>query len=335
MRKYLNDGNLEYGDLEGFDPFNSKSFEDSAEHLFNLQLQSSLDLALFSKKAHVIQRPYHYFPATFFSGTSVYLSASPPEIEFRSSGTSSVNTAIHKVADISIYKQSLMKGFETAFPGIQAKQPVILALLPSYLERGGSSLVFMVKTWMDSFGAEGSNFFLNDFSALKKALTVNLNSDRPIILIGVTYALLDFFHEFPVRLAPETILIETGGMKGRKAEMLRQDVHSELKRQTGLKHISSEYGMTELLSQAYSHEDGLFTCPPWMRVEIRDLNDIHLSVPLGKTGRICIVDLANKWSCAFLATGDVGRLHSTGYFEVIGRADTSGSRGCSLMYSFS
>jgi acyl-coenzyme A synthetase/AMP-(fatty) acid ligase len=117
--------------------------------------------------------------------------------------------------------------------------------------------------------------------------------------------------------------------------MLRQDVHSELKRQTGLKHISSEYGMTELLSQAYSHEDGLFTCPPWMRVEIRDLNDIHLSVPLGKTGRICIVDLANKWSCAFLATGDVGRLHSTGYFEVIGRADTSGSRGCSLMYSFS
>lgn len=323
--------NLE-SEILHFEPFSSQNFLEQASELYELQLKYSSVLQQFAKTAHSQESPYSFFPALFFTHHSIYLSDKPASLIFSSSGTSGLSTAKHLIAEPDLYEKSLMLGFELAFPDLPAKRPAILALLPSYLERKDSSLVYMVRNWMEKFGHSESNFFLSDFNSLNRQINSLSERNIPLLIIGVTYALLDFFEQFPITLPKDTLLMETGGMKGRKEEMVRSAVHEQLMECTGLTQISSEYGMTELLSQAYSIGKGRFYTPYWMRVEIRDLNDVNLSVPIGKSGRICIVDLANKWSCAFVATGDIGRSFPDGSFEVLGRADTAGSRGCSLLY---
>lgn len=320
-------------ELSQFDPFSGTEFHEKATVLYKIQLKKSEIMSGFARKVFPETPDYGFFPAEFFTRNSIFLGYHPPELIFSSSGTTGNQTAQHRVAESSLYQKSLLKGFELAFPGFSSNHPVILALLPNYLERTGSSLVYMVQVWMDVFGDSESGFFMNDFHVLNRKIEEVVAQGKPLILIGVTYALLDFFGLFPKAFPDSTLLIETGGMKGRKAEMIRTEVHDLLKKNTGLSRIASEYGMTELLSQAYSTEGGLFQTPPWMQVEIRDLNDVTRLVPNGKSGRICIVDLANKWSCAFIATGDVGRKHDDGTFEVLGRADAAGSRGCSLLYT--
>lgn len=320
-------------ELSQFDPFSGVSFNEKASRLYQIQLKKSEILSRFAGKVFPNTPDYGFFPAEFFTRQSIYLGFHPPHLVFTSSGTSGNQTAQHQVADSAVYNQSLLAGFDLAFPGFSISRPVILALLPNYLERTGSSLVHMVQVWMKTFGHPDSGFYLNNFSELIQKIDSIVEQGKPLLIIGVTYALLDFFVLFPRYLPDSTLLIETGGMKGRKAEMIRPEVHALLKKNTGLSRIASEYGMTELLSQAYSADGGRFRTPPWMRVEIRDLNDVTRLVPNGKTGRICIVDLANKWSCAFIATGDVGRKYADETFEVLGRADAAGSRGCSLLYT--
>ncbi len=319
--------------LKLFDPFSQKDFYEKAAVLYEYQVNCSAILKNFAKTAHLQSAPYSFFPADFFSGESVYLGDEKPELLFSSSGTSGIVTARHEVAQADIYDYSHLTGFQEFFPGLKEQKPAILALLPSYLERGNSSLVYMVRRWMEEFGHPMSGFYLDNFSQLKAQLNQVIQNEVPLLLIGVTYALLDFFDQYPMKLPPKSVLIETGGMKGRKKEIIRLEVHELLMKSTGLPTICSEYGMTELLSQAYSIGKGRFHTPYWMRVEIRDLNDVNLPVPEGKSGRICVVDLANKWSCAFIATGDIGRSYADGSFEVLGRADTAGSRGCSLLYN--
>ncbi|MEO0470387.1 MAG: acyl transferase [Bacteroidota bacterium] len=252
-----------------------------------------------------------------------------PEAIFESSGTTGQKASRHLVRDLSLYRQSHEKGFAHVYP---EKDYVIFALLPSYLERGNSSLVRMVKDWMDVFGLPGSGFYLNNFAELQQHLTQARKAGKPILLIGVAFALLDFAEQYPTALPPDAIIIETGGMKGRKEEMVRKDLHAILCEGFGVEKIGSEYGMTELLSQAYAVADGRFRCPPWMKVWVSDIHLDQLVQPIGVSGRLHIVDLANVHSCAFIATDDIGRLHEDGSFEVLGRLDNAEMRGCSLMY---
>ena len=249
---------------------------------------------------------------------------------FESSGTTGQTPSRHHVRDIQVYEMALLKGFTHFFP----QQPYrILALLPSYLERGTSSLVHMVKTWMDHFGLAGSGFYLYNFEALEQAIGEAGDAGETILLIGVSFALLDFAEQYPQHLSTGSIVMETGGMKGRREELTRHELHERLSKGLGITNICSEYGMTELLSQAYAVKNGRFFTPPWMRIDIRDLHLSSLPRPIGSTGRICITDLANIHSCAFIETDDLGRQHLDGSIEVLGRVDHSELRGCNLMYS--
>lgn len=248
---------------------------------------------------------------------------------FESSGTTGQIPSRHFVKDSSIYERNVIHGFHSFFP---AEKYRILGLLPSYLERGNSSLVYMVKTWMDHFGLPGSGFFLNDFEALTRALWEGAEAGEPIILIGVAFALLDYAELHPVQLPPQTIVIETGGMKGRKEELIRSELHERLKNGLGIDLIRSEYGMTELMSQAYTDETGRFRTAPTMRVFVSDIYLNRLIEPPGVSGRLHIVDLANIHTCGFIATDDIGRMHPDGSFEVLGRLDHAEMRGCNLMY---
>lgn len=320
-------------DLNTFHPFGPEDFEWKARKLYALQIQENTQLARFANIAFQNSAPWNFFPIELFRSESLSIQPGNSGIKFESSGTSGNASSFHLLKNTRIYDQSLLEGFRYFYPEEILSRPMILALLPSYLERGNSSLVYMVKKWMDTFGAPGSGFYLHNFQELSEAISAGAKSGTQMLIIGVTYALLDFFEAFPVKLPPETLVIETGGMKGRKTEMTRPQVHHQLSTHTGLAKIHSEYSMTELLSQAYSQGEGHFFCPPWMQVEIREINDVSVPVTEGKSGRICIIDLANVWSCAFIATGDIGKKNREGSFEVLGRADTSGVRGCSLLYT--
>ncbi|MEL6841850.1 MAG: acyl transferase [Bacteroidota bacterium] len=252
-----------------------------------------------------------------------------PQTIFESSGTSGQTPSRHLVRDLQIYQQSLLSGFYHRFAERQYR---VFALLPSYLERQTSSLVYMSKHWMDTFGLPGSGFYLYNFDELQQGLYEASEAGEPIILIGVAFALLDFVERFAMALPADTIVIETGGMKGRKEEIVRSELHQILRQGFGIPQIHSEYGMTELLSQAYTREDGRFVCPPWMRVHCTDIHLNTLLQPPGISGRLHIVDLANIHSCAFIATDDIGRVYEDGSFEVLGRLDNAEMRGCSLMY---
>lgn len=271
-----------------------------------------------------------WIPIRFFKDFDLRCGADwEPEAVFRSSGTTGQVQSRHLVRDLGLYERSLMAGFRHFYG---EGEFAILALLPSYLERGDSSLVHMVRTWMERFGTPGSGFYLHNFGALRQALGEAMDRRERILLIGVSFALLDFVEGGAMTLPADAIVMETGGMKGRREEVTREELHAALREGFGLQHIHSEYGMTELLSQAYSMGEGRFRCPPWMRVLIADPLDPTLILPAGEPGRILITDLANVHSCSFIATDDSGILYEDGSFEVLGRLEGAELRGCNLLY---
>jgi len=269
-----------------------------------------------------------FMPVEFFKNHKITTSNSTDDAVFTSSGTTGVITSKHYVKDLTLYEKSFTNAFELMFGSIT--DFVILALLPSYLERTGSSLVYMADRLIKLSGNSESGFYLNEYKELHNLLKTLKAKKQKVILLGVTYALLDLAEQFPVDF-PELILMETGGMKGKRKELIRDELHNQLKKAFGIHNVFSEYGMTELLSQAYSVGGGLFRTPPWMKVLVRDVNDPLSLLPTGKTGGLNIIDLANIYSCSFIAVQDLGKLHSDDTFEILGRFDSSDVRGCNLM----
>ena len=269
-----------------------------------------------------------FLPIGFFKTHPVISSKKAVEITFTSSGTTGSQTSKHMVIDLEVYKKSFQKGFEHFYGSIE--EYTVLALLPSYLEREGSSLIYMTQDFIERSKNPESGFYLNDFSALKEKLVRLDQKGQKILLIGVSFALLDLVEQHQFQLK-NTIVMETGGMKGRRKEMIRKELHQRLSNGFGVENIHSEYGMTELLSQAYSTGNGLFECPPWMKVLIRDPEDALQLLPQGKTGGLNIIDLANVNSCSFIATQDLGKKTAVGKLEILGRFDNSDLRGCNLM----
>lgn len=269
-----------------------------------------------------------FLPIQFFKSHKVVSSSAAIEDTFSSSGTTGSLTSKHYVTNLSIYEKSFRQGFQEFYGNI--KEYTILALLPNYLERKGSSLVYMVDDMITRSQQPQSGFYLDDITALKETLIALDSEGKKIMLIGVSFALLDLveLHQFNLK---NTVVMETGGMKGRRKEMVREELHSILKSGFGVSKIHSEYGMTELLSQAYSLGDGIFKYPNWMRILTRDPEDALTLQKTKKTGGINVIDLANINSCSFIATQDLGRVHDGSTFEIIGRFDSSDIRGCNLM----
>lgn len=268
-----------------------------------------------------------FLPISFFKTHRVVSGQSAPVVIFESSGTTKSNVSRHYVSDLDIYRRSFTGSFQRFYGHIE--DWCIIGLLPSYLERQHSSLVLMVDEMVRKSGHPGSGFYLHDLEALHAMLLRLEEQGQQTLLIGVTFALLDFAAAFPMRLQ-HTVVMETGGMKGRRKELTRQEVHAQLCTRLGVPVIHSEYGMTELLSQAYSARNGRFHCPPWMKVLVREEDD-PLAVHTQGRGVLNIIDLANIHSCCFIATDDVGTVFPDGSFEVLGRMDSSDMRGCSLM----
>jgi phenylacetate-coenzyme A ligase PaaK-like adenylate-forming protein len=270
-----------------------------------------------------------FLPISFFKSHRVVTGNFEPELIFESSGTTGMINSRHFIKDSSIYIESFRKGFELSYG--HPEQWCIIGLLPSYLERKNSSLVYMVENLVKSSKHPDSGFYLNEFDKLNTVLQRLEEAKQPTLLIGVTFALLDFAEKYPLQLQ-HTIIMETGGMKGRKKEMIREEVHDILKNTFNVSTIHAEYGMTELLSQAYSDGNGLFKCSPWMKVLIRDDEDpLLVQSNSDLTGAINIIDLANIHSCSFIATDDAGKISPDGKFKILGRMDNSDLRGCSLM----
>jgi len=269
-----------------------------------------------------------FLPIQFFKSHEVVSNSIPIQTIFTSSGTTGMVTSKHLVTDVSIYEESYRKAFSQFYGNIE--DYVVLALLPSYLEREGSSLIHMVDDLIQLSNHPESGFYLHNYDELIEKIIQLDQSGQNVILIGVTYALLDLIEKHSFQLE-NTIIMETGGMKGKRKEMIREELHQELCNGFGVKSIHSEYGMTELLSQAYSLGDGVFECPSWMQISIRDTEDALSYIRDGKTGGINVIDLANINSCSFIATQDLGKKYDNGSFEVLGRFDHSDIRGCNLM----
>jgi hypothetical protein len=272
-----------------------------------------------------------FMPVSFFRDHAVMTGGGEPERIFLSSGTAAMRQSRHMVKDLSLYDGSLERAFRIFYGDPSGY--AIMGLLPSYLEREGSSLIYMVKRLMTLSGNSSGGFFLDDRDALIRAIDRARMSGLKVLLLGVTFALLDMAESYRADLS-DTIIMETGGMKGRRREMIREEVHEIIREAFGVTSVHSEYGMTELLSQAYSRGGGLFRSPPWMQVLIRDSHDpgSH-SGAAGAVGGISVIDLANIWSCSFIATEDLGRMHEDGLFEVQGRFDEADLRGCNLLVS--
>ena len=269
-----------------------------------------------------------FLPIEFFKSEAVYCGNERPTTIFTSSGTTGSQTSRHYVKDLAVYQQSFRQGFADFYGNIE--EYTVLALLPSYLERTGSSLITMVADLIERSGSADSGFYLNEYDLLAEKLTSLDRSGRKVLLIGVSFALLDLVEKYRFQLK-NSIVMETGGMKGRRKELIREELHAILCEGFGVEHIHSEYGMTELLSQAYSAGSGLYESVRWLKVLIRDTNDaLSYQRPL-KTGGINLIDLANIHSCSFIATQDLGRLHPDGKFEVLGRFDNADIRGCNLL----
>lgn len=269
-----------------------------------------------------------FLPIEFFKQHAVLSSTDTPETTFTSSGTTGMITSSHYITDVSWYTESFRAAFNLFYGNI--KQYCVLALLPAYLERGGSSLVYMADDLIKQSGHPNSGFYLYNHEELHQQLSALKQSGTPTLLIGVTFALLDFVEQHPINF-PQLIVMETGGMKGRRKEMIREELHTILTKGFGVDAIHSEYGMTELLSQAYSNGAGVFNCPPWMRIITRDTNDPLSLVGTAKTGGVNVIDLANINSCSFIATQDLGKVYADGSFEILGRFDASDIRGCNLL----
>lgn len=275
---------------------------------------------------HYAQIPF--LPIEFFKTHNIICDNQNPEQIFTSSGTTGQQTSKHYVADINIYDSSFLKSFER-FIG-KPEDFLILALLPSYLEREGSSLIYMANKLIEKSKNKSSGFYLDNYDELAK--TLEAANNQQTILLGVSFALLELAEKFNLDLS-RAIIMETGGMKGRRKEMVREELHQILCAKFKTDKIYSEYGMTELLSQAYSTGHGIFNTPPWMKVLIRDTNDPKTILSEQQSGGINIIDLANVYSCSFIATQDLGKIYPDGSFEILGRFDASDIRGCNLLVS--
>lgn len=269
-----------------------------------------------------------FLPIQFFKSHEILSSKQPVEILFTSSGTTGDLTSKHLVTDVKVYEESFRRAFNHFYGAVD--DYIILALLPSYLEREGSSLIYMVEDLIKQSQHAESGFYLHNLSELKEILIKLEAEGKKVLLIGVSFALLDLIESYQFQLE-NTIIMETGGMKGKRKELVREELHYILKQGFGVKTIHSEYGMTELLSQAYSKGDGIFECPKWMQVLTRDTEDALTILPNNKTGGINVIDLANFNSCSFIATQDLGKLLPDNRFEIIGRFDNSDIRGCNLL----
>lgn len=269
-----------------------------------------------------------FLPIQFFKSHSILSTTNTIQTTFTSSGTTGMSTSKHHVTDLEFYEESYRLAFRQFYGNIE--DYAVLALLPSYLEREGSSLIHMVDDLIQLTNNPESGFYLNNYDKLIKKLIKLDNDGQNIILIGVTYALLDLVEKQSFQLK-NTIIMETGGMKGRRKEIIREELHNILCKGFGVSEIHSEYGMTELLSQAYSLGNGVFECPSWMQILVRDPEDALTYVKEGKTGGINVIDLANINSCSFIATQDLGKIVGNNSFEVLGRFDNSDIRGCNLM----
>ena len=311
-----------------------KQFEKIALKTFRFQYENNLVYKEFcdllqtnvSKVKSLSQIPF--LPIQFFKSHQVVSNTNPIQQTFTSSGTTGMITSKHLVTDTSLYEESYQKGFSEFYGNIE--DYVILALLPSYLEREGSSLIYMVEDLIKCSNHPESGFYLHNHDELIKNLIALDQSGQNVILIGVTYALLDLIEKHQFQLQ-NTIIMETGGMKGKRKEMIREELHQQLCAGFGVTVIHSEYGMTELLSQAYSLGEGIFECPTWMQIIVRDTEDALTYIPHGKTGGINVIDLANLNSCSFIATQDLGKKITNNSFEILGRFDNSDIRGCNLM----
>jgi len=311
-----------------------KQFEKIALKVFRFQYENNLvykefcDYLKVDKQQVKYVRQIPFLPIQFFKSHDVVSNTNRIQEIFTSSGTTGMLTSKHLVTDVSLYEKSYQNAFSQFYGNIEGYS--VLALLPSYLERSGSSLIYMVKDLIELTNNDDSGFYLHNYDDLITKLVELDTAGQNVILIGVTYALLDLIEKEKFNLK-NTIIMETGGMKGKRKEMIREELHEILCEGFGVQNIHSEYGMTELLSQAYSLGNGIFECPSYMQVLIRDTEDALSYVNNGKTGGINVIDLANINSCAFIATQDLGKTHPNNSFEVLGRFDNSEIRGCNLM----
>lgn len=314
-------------------------FDDLALEIFNYQYHNNTVYKKYLETLHINPGNINtietipFLPISFFKTHELRTTNFDAETVFESSGTTGSNTSKHLVKNTRIYEESFLRGFQQ-FYGHPSKW-CILGLLPNYLERDNSSLVYMVNDLILKSSNPNSGFYLNDVEKLYQTIVYNEMMGIPTLLIGVTYALLDFSEKYSLKLKYTTIM-ETGGMKGRREEITREEVHNILKQKLSVSEVHSEYGMTEMLSQAYSTDNGRFHTPAWLKILIREYNDPFAITPPGKTnnpvnGLINVIDLANIYSCSFIATDDVGKLFPNGSFEVLGRRDASDLRGCSLL----
>lgn len=307
-------------------------FEELSLKLFHFQMKNNPIYAPYAtlilkgkKPANIYEIPF--LPIDFFKQEQIICQGKGVEEVFLSSGTTGRQSK-HLISDLSIYTESYMKTFQKFYGDI--KDYCILALLPNYQEKEGSSLIYMVNDLITKSKHPNSGFYLHNLEELSKTIKEMEEEEQKVILFGVTYALLDFAEQYPQHLK-HTIIMETGGMKGKRKELLKEEIHTLLKEAFLTENIHSEYGMTELLSQAYSKGENVFQSPSWMKILIRDINDPLSIIQNNKTGGINIIDLANIYSCPFIATQDLGRTFENNFFSVLGRFDNSDARGCNLL----
>lgn len=317
-----------------FNISSQKQFEKIALKVFRFQYDNNAvyrqfcELLKVEKGSVKTLKEIPFLPIQFFKSHEVLSGENPVQEIFTSSGTTGMITSRHLVTDVTLYEESYRKAFSEFYGNIE--DYAVLALLPSYLERQGSSLIYMVEDLIRLSNNADSGFYLHNHEELIEKLNELEKQEQNVILIGVTYALLDLIEKRKYNFK-NTIIMETGGMKGRRKEMIREELHQQLGEGFGVSAIHSEYGMTELLSQAYSLGNGIFECPSWMNILIRDTEDALTYVENGKTGGINVIDLANINSCSFIATQDLGKKYPNNSFEVLGRFDHSDIRGCNLM----
>ncbi len=311
----------------------SSTFDELANSIFKYQYKNNLlyknwvDAIRPQLDLEKIPFSIPMLPISFFKTNEIYTSSAPVDKIFESSGTTGIVTSRHYIADLQLYEESFVKGFEMVYG--ELSNWCIIGLLPTYLERENSSLVYMVNRLVQKTNHPMSGFYLYNYQDLSNTLALLEGNLQKTLLIGVSFALLDFANECPQQLK-NTVVIETGGMKGRKREMTRIELHDILNARLGVNKIHGEYGMTELLSQAYSTGNGRYICPPWMKVMVTSEDD-PMNITSTGEGVLQIIDLANVYSCSFIATQDIGRVYADGSFEVLGRIDQSDIRGCSLL----
>jgi hypothetical protein len=313
---------------------NDTSFQDIALELFHIQAFSNPVYKAFIKNlgwaasgvSSLEQIPF--LPISFFKTHSIKTGQWTPETTFTSSGTMKNGASQHSVADLTFYLNHSVRCFEHFFGSVTNYH--FLALLPSYLERQGSSLIAMMDYFIRLSDSPHSAFYLNDYAALIEKIGTIKNDSKKTILWGVSFALMDLAEQYELDLS-HCLVFETGGMKGRRREITKNELRDTLKAKIGVKSLFSEYGMTELLSQAYSQDNNSFVCPPWMRVICRDITDPQTKGLLSETGGINVIDLANWKTISFIETEDLGKVNSDGSFDVLGRLDNSDLRGCNLL----